>query len=160
MLKILILCVGKRKESYFFEMETEYLKRLRPYAAVSVEEVPDEKAPETLSSLQEEQVMKKEAERLLLKIKPEDYVIAMTIEGTSYTSVSFSRHICSLRDSSEKRLVFCIGGSLGLHRSVLQRANETFSLSKMTFPHRIARILLLEQLYRGFKIDAGEPYHK
>ena len=159
-MNIRILCVGKLKESYFEAAEAEFLKRLKRFGTAEIVEVADEKAPERLSAADMEHVKDREGERLLLKISPDDRVIALVIGGKCYTSEAFSARLATLRDGGTRTVDFVIGGSLGLSRAVLQRADETLSLSDMTLPHRIARLVLLEQVYRAFKIDAGEPYHK
>ena len=142
---IRILCVGKLKERYFLEAEAEFLKRLKRFGTAEVVEVADEKAPETLSPMEQAKVKDREGERLLARVAEGDRVIALVIGGRRYTSEKFA---------------FVIGGSLGLSDAVLKRASETLSLSDMTLPHRIARLVLLEQVYRAHKISAGEPYHK
>lgn len=157
---IRILCVGKLKERYFLEAEAEFLKRLRRFGAVEIVEVPDEKAPETLSAMEQAQVKAREGERLLTRIGEGDRVIALAIGGRRYTSEAFAARLQLLRDTGTRSIAFVIGGSLGLSDAVLKRANETLSLSDMTLPHRIARLVLLEQIYRAHKICAGEPYHK
>lgn len=159
-MNIRILCVGKLKESYFEQAEAEFLKRLKRFGTTEILEVPDEKAPEKLSLADMEKVKEREGEKLLAKISPDDRVIALVIGGKRYTSEGFSARIAALRDSGTRTIDFVIGGSLGLSKAVLQRADETLSLSDMTLPHRIARLVLLEQVFRAFKIDANEPYHK
>lgn len=157
---IRILCVGKLKEDYFSAAEAEFLKRLRRFCTVELVEVADEHAPETLSAAQQRQVKAREGERLLSRIGEEERCAALVIGGKRYTSEGFSAHLGALRDGGVRTLTFLIGGSLGLSDAVLARADETLSLSDMTFPHRIARLVLLEQVYRAFKILSGEPYHK
>lgn len=159
-MNIRILCVGKLKESYFEQAEAEFLKRLKRFGTVEIVEVPDEKAPEKLSPADMEKVKEREGEKLLAKINLDDRVIALVIGGKRYTSEGFSSRIATLRDNGTRTIDFVIGGSLGLSKAVLQRADETLSLSDMTLPHRIARLVLLEQIFRAFKIDANEPYHK
>lgn len=157
---IRIVCVGKLKEKFFEDAQKEFCKRLTRFGGVDICELSDEKAPETLSPALQQQVMDREGERILHVLKPEDRVIALAIGGRKYTSEAFSKRLATLRDEGTRSLAFVIGGSLGLSKAVLNRADETLSLSDMTFPHRIARIVLLEQIYRAFKIDANEPYHK
>lgn len=154
-----IVSVGKLKESYFTAACAEYEKRLGRYCTVEMSEVADEKAPETLSPKQETAVKAAEAERMLRCVQEKEHVIALALGGKSYTSEKFAAHIGALKDSG-KNVCFLIGGSLGLGDAALARADERLSLSEMTFPHRIARLVLLEQLYRAFKILANEPYHK
>ena len=154
-----VLCVGRMKEKPYREMADEYLKRLSRYGKYEEIEVPD--LPEsTQSAALEEQVRTKEGEALLSRIRPGDRVIALTIPGKMMDSPALSRHLAELRTGGVSRIVFVIGGSLGLGKNVLERADEELSMSPMTFPHQLARVMLLEQLYRAEKIGAGERYHK
>lgn len=154
-----VLCVGRMKEKPYREMADEYLKRLGRYGKYEEIEVPD--LPEaTRSAALEEQVRTKEGEALLSRIRPGDRVIALTIPGKMMDSPSLSRHLSELRTGGTGRTVFVIGGSLGLGKNVLERADEELSMSPMTFPHQLARVMLLEQLYRAEKIAANERYHK
>ena len=155
-----ILCVGKMKEKAYRELADEYLKRLSRYGRYEEIEIPDLPEPGTASKAAEEQVKTREGETLLTKIRPGDRVIALTIEGKQRSSEELARHLEKLRTSGVSRTVFVIGGSLGLGKNVLARADEEMSMSRMTFPHRLARVMLLEQLYRAEKIIAGERYHK
>ena len=154
-----LICVGRLKERAFRELADEYLKRLSRYGPVEEIEIPDLKDPggnETLS----EQVRTREGEGILKALRPSDYVIALTISGRSMDSPALADHLRLLRTKSAGRIVWIVGGSLGLGRNVLERANEELSMSRMTFPHQLARVMLLEQLYRAEKILAGERYHK
>ena len=154
-----ILCVGKMKEKPYREMADEYLKRLSRFGKFEEIEVPD--LPEnTGSSALEEQVKAREGEALLSRIRTGDRVIALTIPGKKTDSLGLARHLQELRVSGGSRIVFVIGGSLGLGNNLLARADEEMSMSPMTFPHQLARVMLLEQLYRAEKIIAGERYHK
>ena len=154
-----ILCVGKMKEKPYREMAEEYLKRLSRFGKFEEIEVPD--LPEnTGSSALEEQVKAREGEALLSRIRTGDRVIALTIPGKKTDSLGLARHLQELRVSGVSRIVFVIGGSLGLGNNLLARADEEMSMSPMTFPHQLARVMLLEQLYRAEKIIAGERYHK
>ena len=154
-----ILCVGKMKEKPYREMADEYLKRLSRFGKFEEIEVPD--LPEnTGSSALEEQVKAKEGETLRSRIRPGDRVIALTIPGKKTDSLGVARPLQELRVSGVSRIVFVIGGSLGLGNNLLARADEEMSMSPMTFPHQLARVMLLEQLYRAEKIIAGERYHK
>lgn len=154
-----ILCVGKMKEKPYREMADEYLKRLSRFGKFEEIEVPD--LPEnTGSSALEEQVKAREGEALLSRIRPGDRVIALTIPGKKTDSLGLARHLQELRVSGVSRIVFVIGGSLGLGNNLLARADEEMSMSPMTFPHQLARVMLLDQLYRTEKIIAGERYHK
>jgi 23S rRNA (pseudouridine1915-N3)-methyltransferase len=157
---ITILAVGKLKEKYLRQGVEEYLKRLSGYAKMEMAEVPDEKAPEHLSEREAEQVKEREGKRLLAKIGADAYVIALAIDGKMKTSEEFAAHLDALATRGKSRIIFVIGGSLGLSRAVLARADERLSFSKMTFPHQLMRLILLEQIYRAFKINRGEPYHK
>lgn len=159
-MNIKILCVGKCKEKYFTDALKEYTKRLSRYCRAELIEVPDEPAPETLSKAQELQVKEREGERLLQKIRQDDYVIALAIEGRKFDSPGFSRMLEQKMTEGKSSIVFVIGGSLGLSDSVLSRSNEQISFSDMTFPHQLMRVILAEQVYRGFRIMRGEPYHK
>ena len=155
-----ILCVGKMKDKAYREMADEYLKRLSRYGKYEEIETPDLPEPAGNSAAREEQVKTREGEALLGKIRPGDRVIAMTIEGKQRSSEELAKHLEGLRTGGVSRVVFVIGGSLGLGGNVLARADEEMSMSRMTFPHRLARVMLLEQLYRAEKINAGERYHK
>nr|WP_276537531.1 23S rRNA (pseudouridine(1915)-N(3))-methyltransferase RlmH [Bacillus infantis] len=138
----------------------EYLKRLSAYAKMDIIEVPDEKAPEELSDIEMIQVKQKEGERILAKIHPDAHVIALAIEGKMKSSEELADTIDKLATYGKSKIAFVIGGSLGLSQEVLQRADEKLSFSKMTFPHQLMKLVLLEQVYRSFRINRGEPYHK
>ena len=157
----LILCVGKMKEKPYRQMADEYLKRLSRYGRYEEAEIPDLPEPASGSSeALEEQLKAKEGEAILAKIRPGDRVIAMTIGGKRRSSEELARHLEELKTGGTSHLVFVIGGSLGLGKNVLARADEELSMSPMTFPHQLARVMLLEQLYRGFQIREGTKYHK
>ena len=158
-MNITILAVGKLKDRFFEEGCQEYARRLARYCAFSVREAADEKAPETLSPAQELQVKEREGKRLLSLLDPRDHVIALTVTGKAYTSEAMAARIGRLRDEG-KNVSFLIGGSLGLSKEAVDRADEELSLSQLTLPHRLARLVLLEQLYRSFKILHHETYHK
>ncbi|HEY4553278.1 MAG TPA: 23S rRNA (pseudouridine(1915)-N(3))-methyltransferase RlmH [Bacillaceae bacterium] len=159
-MNISVVTVGKLKEKYLKQGIDEYLKRLSAYAKVEIIEVPDEKAPEILSGTEMEQVKRKEGERILAKIHPDAHVIALAIEGSMRTSEQLAERIDHLATYGKSKIVFVIGGSLGLSSEVMQRADEALSFSKMTFPHQLMRLILVEQVYRAFRIIRGEPYHK
>lgn len=159
-MNITIATVGKVKDKYIVTGIKEFEKRLSPYAKVSIVEVADERAPENLSDADMEIVKKKEADRLLAKIGTTDYVIALAIEGKMKTSEQLAASLESLATYGRSKVTFVIGGSLGLHDSVYKRADELLSFSKMTFPHQLMKLILLEQIYRSFRINRGEPYHK
>lgn len=159
-MKIRILCVGKIKEKFMREALGEYSKRLSRYIKLEITEVVDEKTPDSASEKEENQIRDKEAERLLKQIRQEDYVIALAIDGKMYDSMAFSRKLDRFGVLGRGSVVFVIGGSLGLGEQVLERADESISFSKMTFPHQLMRVILLEQIYRGYRILRNEPYHK
>ncbi len=159
-MNISIVTVGKLKEKYLKQGIDEYLKRLSAYAKVEIIEVPDEKAPEELSETEMLIVKQKEGERILAKINPDAHVIALAIEGKLKTSEELADGLDKLATYGKSKVAFVIGGSLGLSEDVLKRANEKLSFSKMTFPHQLMRMILVEQVYRAFRIMRGEPYHK
>ncbi len=159
-MRITIISVGKLKEKYLTAGIAEYSKRLSSYAKIDSIEVPDEKAAETLSAAEAEQVKKKEAERILAKIPANSFVVVLAIEGKEMTSEQFAERIKSLGTYGQSRITFVIGGSLGLSASVLEVADLKLSFSKMTFPHQLMRLVLFEQLYRAFRIIHHAPYHK
>ncbi|MCM3588163.1 23S rRNA (pseudouridine(1915)-N(3))-methyltransferase RlmH [Mesobacillus maritimus] len=157
---ISIVTVGKLKEKYLKLGIEEYVKRLNSYAKIDVIEVADEKAPEELSEVEMIQVKQKEGERLLAKISPDTYVIALAINGKLKSSEELADSLDKLATYGKSKVAFVIGGSLGLSEEVLKRADEKLSFSKMTFPHQLMRLILVEQIYRSFRINRGEPYHK
>ncbi|ANU14612.1 methyltransferase RlmH [Planococcus halocryophilus Or1] len=159
-MNISIISVGKLKEKYLKSGIEEYTKRLGSYSKINEIEVADEKAPEQLSDADMEIVKKKEADRILAKISADAYVIALAIDGKMKTSEQLAKDIESLMTYGRSKIVFVIGGSLGLHDEVLKRADEKLSFSKMTFPHQLMKLILVEQVYRAFRIMKGEPYHK
>jgi 23S rRNA (pseudouridine1915-N3)-methyltransferase len=157
---ITVISVGKLKEKYLKQGIEEYVKRLSSYAKIEMIEVPDEKAPENLSNQEMEQVKEREGERILAKISDDAYVIALAIEGKMKSSEELAESLDKLATYGKSKIAFIIGGSLGLSKRVMQRADEALSFSKMTFPHQLMRLILLEQIYRAFRINRGEPYHK
>ena len=159
-MNITIITVGKLKEKYLKQGIEEYLKRLTAYAKVEIIELPDEKAPETLSDIEMIQIKDKEGERILSKINPDAHVIALAIEGKMKTSEELADTIDKLGTYGKTKITFVIGGSLGLSQQVMKRADEALSFSKMTFPHQLMRLILVEQIYRAYRIIRGEPYHK
>lgn len=158
-MNISIFSVGKLKEKYLKQGIDEYLKRLGPYAKVEVIEVPDEKAPENLSETEMEQVKDKEGERILAKISDDTYVIILAIQGKMLSSEELAREIDQLATYGKSKIAFVIGGSLGLSKAVEKRADYALSFSKMTFPHQLMRLVLVEQIYRAFRINRGDAYH-
>ncbi len=159
-MKIDICCVGKVKESSFRDMINEYSKRLSRYANLSILEVQDEKTPDNASATVEEAIKKKEGERLLGVIKDNAYVIALAIDGKNLSSTELADKINSLGIDGISHIQFVIGGSLGLAPKVLSRADMKLSFGRMTFPHQLMRVILLEQIYRSYRIINNEPYHK
>ncbi|MCM3118158.1 23S rRNA (pseudouridine(1915)-N(3))-methyltransferase RlmH [Neobacillus sp. MER 74] len=159
-MNISIITVGKLKEKYLKQGIEEYLKRLTAYAKVDVIEVPDEKAPEVLSELEMVQVKQKEGDRILAKISQDTYVIALAIQGKLGSSEELADSLEKKATYGKSKIAFVIGGSLGLSEEVIKRSNEQLSFSRMTFPHQLMRLILVEQIYRAFRINRGEPYHK
>ncbi|WP_101876152.1 23S rRNA (pseudouridine(1915)-N(3))-methyltransferase RlmH [Lachnoclostridium edouardi] len=159
-MKITLVTVGKIKEKYLQQAISEYEKRLSRYCKLEIIQVADEKTPEGASAALEEQIKEKEGERILAQIKEGAYVAALAIEGEMLDSVELSEKIDKLGVSGVSQIVFVIGGSLGLSQKVLKRADYKLSFSKMTFPHQLMRVILLEQIYRSYRIIHGCPYHK
>ncbi len=159
-MKVTLLTVGKIKEKYLRDGIAEYAKRLSRYCKLDIIEVADEKTPDRASEAEELQIKNTEGERLLKYVKDSDHVIALAIDGKMLDSVELSKKIETLGVQGESSIVFVIGGSLGLSDAVLKRADYKLSFSKMTFPHQLMRMILLEQLYRAYRIMHGEPYHK
>lgn len=159
-MNIKIISVGKLKEKYLVQGINEYTKRLSKYCKITLVEVPDEKAPEKLSEAEMIQVKEKEGERILAKIKEQEYVFALAINGENSSSEDFAATLDKLQTSGKSQFAFIIGGSLGLSDQVLKRSNAQISFGKMTYPHQLMRLILVEQIYRAFRINAGEPYHK
>lgn len=159
-MKIDIIAVGKVKEKFYRDAIDEFAKRLSKYCKLQIIEVADEKTPDGASEAVEEQIKAKEAERILKNVKDEAFVFTLEISGKKYDSVGFANRINNLGIQGKSHIQFIIGGSLGLHSSVSARSNAKISFSDMTFPHQLMRVILLEQVYRGFRITAGEPYHK
>ena len=159
MLNIRIICVGKFKEKYWEAASAEYMKRLGAYCNVSVIEVKEERLPAHASRADEENVIIKEGKSILDKIAAGDYVIALDIGGKELSSEDLAAKIAETSFTSST-MDFVIGGSLGLSKDVKSRAALRLSFGRITLPHQLARIVLLEQIYRAFKINAGETYHK
>ncbi len=159
-MKITIFCVGKLKERYWQDAIAEYSKRLSRYDKLEIIEVPYEKAPETMSAAQEAAVMEKEGQRILKYVRDDMYVVALAIQGKTYTSEGLAQMLEKKALNGVSHIAFVIGGSLGLSPEVLNRAEEKISFSAMTFPHQLMRVILLEQIYRAEKINHHEPYHK
>ncbi len=159
-MNINIICVGRIKEKYSEEAIKEYLKRLSRYCSISIYEVEDERAPENLSEKEIEIVKNKEGDRILYKLSQNTFAIALAIEGRQLSSEELSEKLSDLMINGYSDITFIIGGSLGLSDEVLKRSDMKLSFSKMTFPHQLMRIILLEQVYRSFRIMKNEPYHK
>lgn len=159
-MNITILCVGQIKEKYFRDAIAEYQKRLSRYCKLQIIEVADEKTKENASEAENDLIRKKEGERLLKHIKDSDCCITLEIDGKMLTSEGLSKEIDRLGLAGKSSLVFVIGGSIGLDTAVLKRSDYALSFSKMTFPHQLMRVILLEQIYRSYRIMRGEPYHK
>ena len=159
-MKITLIAVGKIKERYFEDAIREYSKRLSRYCRLEIIQVADEKTPDGASEALEEQIKEKEGRRILDQIREGAYVIALAVEGKQLDSLELAARMERLGVEGKSQLVFLIGGSLGLSKEVMRRADFALSFSAMTFPHQLMRVILLEQIYRSFRIRAGEPYHK
>ena len=159
-MKITVITVGKIKEKYLKDAIAEYSKRLSRYCKLEILEVADEKTPDGASEIVEENIREKEGERILKLIKEDAYVITLEMSGKLLTYVELAVRIETLGIQGERHLVFVFGGSIGLGREVLRRSDYALSFSKMTFPHQLMRVILLEQIYRSYRIINGEPYHK
>jgi len=159
MLNINIICVGKIKEKFFTSAIEEYSKRLSKYCKLEILELPDEKIPDNANETIENNIKEKECNNILKHLKKDSYIIALDLKGKEYSSVEFSKKIESLSMTNSK-ITFIIGGSLGLTDTLLNQCDEKICFSKMTFPHQLIRIFLVEQIYRAFKISSNESYHK
>ncbi|MGM0881536.1 MAG: 23S rRNA (pseudouridine(1915)-N(3))-methyltransferase RlmH [Bacillota bacterium] len=157
---IQIAAVGKLKEKYLVMGIAEYAKRLGPYVKLTLTEVPDEKAPETMSPAEEVIVREREGERLLAQLKPDAHVVALALEGELWSSEDLADQLDKLATYGRSHVAFVIGGSTGLAPAVLKRAQQKLSFGRMTLPHQLMRLVLVEQVYRAVKINRGEPYHK
>lgn len=159
-MKVTVISVGKIKEKYLKLGIAEFEKRLSKYCKLNLIEVSDEKTAENMSQTEEKILKGKEGERILKNIKPSAYVIALAIDGKQRSSEELSEWISQLAVQGNSHFVFVIGGSIGLANVVMERANAKLSFSKMTFPHQMMKLILLEQIYRSYRIMNGEPYHK
>ncbi len=157
---ITILSVGRVKEKYLAAGIDEYAKRLGRYCRLEQVEVADEKAPETLSDKEMDQIRNREGERLLARLRDTDTVVALAIDGKTLSSEELAETLGRYSVAGKSDVVFVIGGSLGLSEALLKRADLKLSFSRMTFPHQLMKLILLEQVYRGFRILKNEPYHK
>ena len=159
-MKITLITVGKIKEKYLKDAIAEYAKRLSKYCKLEIVEVADEKTPENASCVMEDSIREKEAERILKYVKDDAYVVTLEINGKQLTSEELADKIEKLGVQGTSHITFIIGGSIGLGKEVLAKSNYALSFSKMTFPHQLMRVILLEQVYRSYRIINGEPYHK
>ncbi len=159
-MKITIIAVGRIKEKFYRDAVAEYEKRLGRYCRLEIVQAEDEPTPDRAGAAQAEAVMAKEAERILRHIREDTFVIVLDIGGKAYDSEAFAEQIEKLGVQGVSHIQFVIGGSLGLHEEVRKKADLTVSFSKMTFPHQLMRVILLEQIYRAYRIIHGEPYHK
>ena len=160
MQRILVICVGKLKERFYIDAAAEYCKRLGRYCKLDVVELPEVRLPESPSPAQVEQALGKEAEAIRAKLPPSSSVVALCVEGKLCSSEELAQFLANSSNRGEKGLVFLIGSSNGLHPSIKDAAQLRLSMSPMTFPHHLARVMLLEQIYRGFQINEGSKYHK
>ena len=159
-MKISVVCVGKIKEKFYRDALEEYSKRLSRYCKFEILEVADEKTPEGAGAMEEEGIKRREGERILARLKEDAYVITLEILGERLDSPAFAGLLEQIALRGKSHIQFVIGGSLGLHESVSARADKKLSFSDMTFPHQLMRVILSEQIYRGYRIINGEPYHK
>ncbi len=160
MLNIKIICIGKLKEAFFADAAAEYIKRLGGYCRLEIDELPEIRLPAVPSEAEKDGALLREAERIIPRVPKDAVVIAMCVEGKEIDSLQFSEFMSACANRGKNKLCFIIGGSFGLHETIKQQATLRMSMSKLTFPHHLARIMLLEQLYRGFKIEEGSKYHK
>ena len=159
-MKITVITVGKIKEKYLKDAISEYSKRLSKYCKLEIIEVADEKTPDNASEVVEDSIRSKEAERILKYVKDDAYVITLEIRGKQLSSEELADKIDKLGIQGTSHIIFIIGGSIGLGKEVLNKSNYALSFSKMTFPHQLMRVILLEQVYRSYRIISNEPYHK
>lgn len=159
-MKITIITVGKIKEKFYRDAIDEYAKRLSKYCKLEIKEVQDEKTPDNASEAVNQQILAKEGERIRNLIPKDSHVIVLAIEGKKYDSVGFAKMIENAGIRGVSNITFIIGGSLGIQEEIKHLAQGSISFSDMTFPHQLMRVILLEQIYRGYRIISGEPYHK
>lgn len=159
-MKITIICVGKVKEKFYRDAIEEYTKRLSRYCRLEIIEVMDEKIPDRASAAEQIQIMEREAQRILPKISEDACICTLEILGRKYTSEAFAGLIEQNMIYNKSHIIFIIGGSLGLHEMITKKADHAVSFSDMTFPHQLMRVILMEQIYRAYRIINGEPYHK
>ena len=159
MLNISIICIGKIKENYLKDAINEYSKRLSKFCNLKITELPDEKLPSKINDSIISEIKNKECDKIIDAIKKDSYVICLDLKGKEYSSEDFSKKIENIALNFNSSITFIIGGTLGLNEKVLSLANEKICFSKMTFPHQLIRVFLLEQLFRAFKISNNETYH-
>ena len=159
-MKIKIICIGSLKEKYLKDAINEYSKRLGRFCKLEIVELSDEKIPENASLSEEEKLINTEGDKILKNIVQSDYVVSLCVEGKQMSSEKFASHIASLTLSGKSTICFVIGGSLGLAPEVKERSDLRLGFSQMTFPHQLMRVILMEQIYRAFKINSNEKYHK
>ncbi|MCR5079029.1 MAG: 23S rRNA (pseudouridine(1915)-N(3))-methyltransferase RlmH [Bacilli bacterium] len=159
-MNITIYCIGKLKEAYWKNAVEEYSKRITPYSEISIIELPDYPTPINASEAEEEAIKEKECRQVSAKLKPNDFLIALDLGHKQVDSVKFAKDMHGYFEKGGSKISFVIGGSLGLSEEIRKRANAFFTLSDLTFPHQLTRVILLEQIYRGFRILHNQPYHK
>ena len=160
MLHIDIICIGKVKEHYLKDAIAEYTKRLSKYCSLTIIELPDEQVPNNLNETISENIKQIESNKILSHIKKDSYIICLDLQGKQYTSEEFSNKLETIALNGNSNITFIIGGTLGMNVSLKQKSNELICFSKMTFPHQLIRVFLLEQLFRAFKISNNETYHR
>ena len=160
MLSVNIICCGKIKESYWRDAIDEYSKRLQKFAKLNIIEISDEKVPDKLNDTLIENIKNIEAEKMIQKLPKDSYIIALDVKGTQYSSEEFAKKISNYSINGISNISFVIGGTLGIGEKMMELVNEKISFSKMTFPHQLMRVLFIEQLYRAFKINNNETYHR
>lgn len=160
MQKVTIICTGKLKEKFYLDAAAEYAKRLSRFCTLTILELPEERLPESPSPAQIEAALAREADAVRAKLPAGCLLIAMCVEGQERSSEALARYLAEAAARGAGHIVFLIGSSYGMHHSLKQQADLRLSMSPMTFPHHLARVMLLEQLYRSFKIDEGSSYHK
>ena len=159
MLSIQIICIGKLKETYLKDAINEYSKRLQKYCSLTITELSDEKLPNKLNYSIIDEIKSKECNKIMQSLRKDSYVFCLDLKGKQFTSEEFSKKIDDIALNENSHITFIIGGTLGLTEEVLKNSNEKISFSKMTFPHQLIRVFLLEQIFRAFKISKGETYH-
>ena len=159
-MKVMVVCVGKLKEKYWRDAIAEYSKRLSRYMKLEIIELADEKAPENMSDAQAAEVKEREGQRILKNVKDDAFAVALAVEGKMLSSEELAEFMAKKSVGGVSHIVFIIGGSLGLYPAVMRRADYALSFSRMTFPHQMMRVVLLEQIYRSERIQRNEPYHK